>query len=193
MHSPLDLRPEDFAWARFSSVLLAGPKVKLGDFVSLDVFSSRLVQVTLAEDSGGYTLDAVETTAMKLKTTELSSLKPSLGTDVRKVVEDYDKKWTKPQVEARILELSTSHALVMPLFDAAPRPRTTEPLPRPKPVTDSKFASWFVEGFFAVRRGFLRAGLGRPRRGRGGWGAGAGHRPGRARTAPGHVPRAVHQ
>lgn len=150
MHSPLDLRPEDFAWARFSSVLLAGPKVKLGDFVSLDVFSSRLVQVTLAEDSGGYTLDAVETTAMKLKTTELSSLKPSLGTDVRKVVEDYDKKWTKPQVEARILELSTSHALVMPLFDAAPRPRTTEPLPRPKPVTDSKFASWFVEGFFAL-------------------------------------------
>jgi hypothetical protein len=150
LHSPLDLRPEDFAWARLSAVLLAGPKVKLGDFVSLNVWSSRLVQVTLSQDSGGYTLDAVETTAMSAKTTELGDLKPDFGTDVRKVAENYDKKWTKPQVEARIFELSTSRAIVMPLFDSAPRPRTTEPLPRPKPVTDSKFGSWFVEGFFAL-------------------------------------------
>ena len=150
MSSGLDLEPEDFAYARFSATLLAGPKVKLGEFVSLDVFSSRLVQVTLSGDNGGFTIDAIETTAMKAKTIEASSLKPTLGKDLQKVVDDYDRKWTRPQVEARLLELSTSRAIIVPLFDAKPRTRVSEPTPRPKTPTDSKFGSWFVEGFFAL-------------------------------------------
>ncbi len=151
--SALDLTKDDFAWAQLHTVLLAGPKVQLGDYLSLDVFSSRLVELSLTSASGGHTLTAIETKNMKKKVLELSDLKPSFGPDLKKVVTDYEKKtarWTKPEVEARIFELSTSRAVIAPLFTTGPPSRTpSDPLPRPKKVDDAKYASWVVEGFFA--------------------------------------------
>ncbi len=118
IQSSLNLTADDFAHAMIRGVLLAGPGVKLSDYLSLNVFSSRYFEVSLSDANGGFSLSTSETETFKFKKIELSDLKPKFKLNVQELVDEYNKKWTQPQIEAKIIDLSGSWAWVMPLFDA---------------------------------------------------------------------------
>jgi hypothetical protein len=149
--SSLDLEKEDFAFATFSAVMLGGPSAGLGNYVSLDVFSSRYVEVRLSAANGQFVLSTSETKFIKFKTIELSDLKPKFTTDLKKLAEDYDKKWTRPQAEGRVIDLCTSLAWIVPLFDwKAKTPNVDPKRPAPNLKTALKSEKAVIEAFYKV-------------------------------------------
>jgi outer membrane protein OmpA-like peptidoglycan-associated protein len=90
-----------------------------------------------------------ETESFKVKKIELSDLKPEFKSNVQEMINEYNKKWTQPQIEAKIIELSGSFAWVMPLFDAKKKTaqinQQDTAVPRTRVV---KYSSITSEAFF---------------------------------------------
>lgn len=156
--SDLDLSAGSFAYSMIRGVFLAGPGVKLGDYLNLNIFSSRYFEVALSNSRGGFSLSTSETETLKFKKIKLSDLRPKWKSGVEESIQEYNKKWTEPQVEAKIIELSGSWAWVMPLFDATiktPQARDVQPKQPLKRAYKYSFAN--TEAFFAVNSSNLDA------------------------------------
>lgn len=154
--SSLELGREDFAYATLRGVLLGGPTAKLSDYLSLETFTTRFFEVILPARRGGFSLSTSETETLTASKIKLEDLKPKFSLNVKEMVNEYNKKmssWTQPQVEARILELSTSIAWVLPLFDATkPILAQPPPLAPPAPPAERKFEpqGMSIDAFFQV-------------------------------------------
>jgi outer membrane protein OmpA-like peptidoglycan-associated protein len=114
-YSDLDLTVEDFDGATFSIAAVKGPGVKLGNYLSLDVFSTRFHEYRLR---GGKTLSAVITARLDLKPPSLPSLDLLYG-GIEKI-KSYVEGWTKGKASLTLFEVSQGHGILVQVGRAAP-------------------------------------------------------------------------
>jgi hypothetical protein len=150
--SSLDLTVSDFRGAMVSSTVAGGPKAAVGQYASLDTFTSRDVEFYLSAERGGMVLGADETTVFKPSVVQPSNLLPELKEDFTTTVANWTKKWNEPELEARLFDLSGAVGVVAQFTNQSSEhaPDYVPPPRRGRPTNADAGRPLVQESFFAL-------------------------------------------
>ena len=154
-YSDHDLTAADFDGATFSFAAIKGPSVKVGNYLSLDVFSTRFHEYRLRN---GKTLNAIVTSRLEPKLLMLSP--PSLDLLYGGIakIKEYIDGWTKGRASGTLFEVSQGHGWIAARLGTAPDPVPVIQPGSPAYAALQATARGLV--LFDVDRASLRAGTG---------------------------------
>lgn len=134
-------KPTEFEYARFSIAAVRAPGIAVGNFGSIDLFTSKYIEFRLTNN---IVLSTVEENGFKLTPPSIPGLRDLFSAG------KFIKDWKSSKVSARLLDLSLGWGIVLVNLPSAMKPFAIESIQYPEERDKKVKAYKLQEAFFKV-------------------------------------------